>query len=56
MFNNEQILAKKLDSTLKPSHLKEISQMIYEYFEDVSREFDEFRVKAHICKLRCWYV
>ena len=27
-----------------------------EYFKDVSREFDEFRVNAHICKLRCWYL
>ena len=25
-------------------------------FEDVSREFDEFRVNTHLCKLRCWYV
>ena len=21
----------------------------------VSREFDEFRVNIHLCKLRCWY-
>ena len=26
------------------------------YFEDVSREFDEFRVNAHLCKLRCWHL
>ena len=26
------------------------------YFKDVSREFDEFRVNTHICKLRCWYL
>ena len=24
------------------------------YFKDVSREFDEFRVYTHLCKLRCW--
>ena len=24
------------------------------YFQDVSREFDEFRVITHICKLRCF--
>ena len=24
-------------------------------FEDVSREFDEFQVNTHLCKLRCWY-
>ena len=26
------------------------------YSKDVSREFDEFQVNTHICKLRCWYV
>ena len=26
------------------------------YFKDVSREFDEFRVNTHLCKLRCWYL
>ena len=25
------------------------------YFMDVSREFDEFQVNTHLCKLRCWY-
>ena len=25
------------------------------YFKDVSREFDEFQVNTHLCKLRCWY-
>ena len=29
---------------------------IYIYFKDVSREFDEFRVNSHLCKLRCWYL
>ena len=24
-------------------------------FKDVSREFDEFQVNTHLCKLRCWY-
>ena len=24
--------------------------------EDVSREFDEFQVNTHLCKLRCWYL
>ena len=24
------------------------------YFKDVSREFDEFRVNTHLCKLRCY--
>ena len=24
--------------------------------KDVSREFDEIRVNAHLCKLRCWYL
>ena len=24
-------------------------------FKDVSREFDEFQVNCHLCKLRCWY-
>ena len=23
--------------------------------KDVSREFDEFGVNSHLCKLRCWY-
>ena len=23
-------------------------------FKDVSREFDEFQVNTHLCKLRCW--
>ena len=26
------------------------------YFKDVSREFDQFRVNTHLCKLRCWYL
>ena len=26
------------------------------YLKDVSREFDEFRVNTHLCKLRCWYL
>ena len=26
------------------------------YFKDVSREFDEFQVNTHLCKLRCWYL
>ena len=25
------------------------------YSKDVSREFDEFQVITHLCKLRCWY-
>ena len=25
------------------------------YLKDASREFDEFRVNTHLCKLRCWY-
>ena len=25
-------------------------------FKDVSREFDEFRVITHLCKLRYWYL
>ena len=25
-------------------------------FKNVSREFDEFRVDTHLCKLRCWYL
>ena len=25
-------------------------------FKDVSREFDEFQVNTHLCKLRCLYV
>ena len=29
---------------------------LIKYFKDVSREFDEFRVNTHICKLRCWYL
>ena len=24
--------------------------------KDVSREFDEFQVDAHLCKLGCWYL
>ena len=28
-----------------------ISKLI---FKDVSREFDEFQVSTHLCKLRCW--
>ena len=32
-------------------------RVFYEkYFEDVSREFDEFRVNTNLCKLRCWYL
>ena len=27
--------------------------VLKKYFKDVSREFDEFRVNSHICKLRC---
>ena len=26
------------------------------FFKDVSREFDEFGVNTHLCKLRCWYL
>ena len=26
------------------------------YFKEVSREFDEFQVNTHLCKLRCWYL
>ena len=25
-------------------------------FKDVSREFDEFQVNTHLCKLRCWHL
>ena len=25
------------------------------HFKDVSREFDDFQVNTHVCKLRCWY-
>ena len=27
--------------------------ILYKNFKDVSREFDEFQVKTHLCKLRC---
>ena len=30
--------------------------ILKKYFKDVSREFDEFRVKTHLCKLCCWYL
>ena len=30
--------------------------IFYNYFKDVSREFDEFRINTHRCKLRCWYL
>ena len=26
------------------------------YLKDVRREFDEFRVNTHLCKLRCWHL
>ena len=39
---------------IRPEH--EDSSILYKYFKDVSREFDEFRVNAHLCKLRCWYL
>ena len=26
------------------------------YSKDVSREFDEFQVNNHLCKMRCWYL
>ena len=26
------------------------------HFKDVSREFDEFQVNTHLCKLRCWHL
>ena len=26
------------------------------FSKDVSREFDEFRVNTHLCKVRCWYL
>ena len=29
--------------------------ILYLIFKDVSREFDEFQVNTHLCKLRCWY-
>ena len=28
----------------------------YICIKNVSREFDEFGVKSHLCKLRCWYL
>ena len=32
-------------------------RLFYEkYYKDVSREFDEFQVNTHLCKLRCWYL
>ena len=32
-------------------------QVFYKkYFKDVSREFDEFQVNTHLCKLRCRYL
>ena len=31
-----------------------VSAFYKKYFKDVSREFDEFRVNTHLCKLRCW--
>ena len=34
------------------SHVFFFLQLI---FKDVSREFDEFQVNTHLCKLRCWY-
>ena len=26
------------------------------YIKDVSREFDEFQVNTHLCKLLCWHL
>ena len=34
-----------------------LSELFYKkYFKDVSREFDEFQVNNHLCKLRYWYL
>ena len=30
--------------------------IVEKYFKDVSREFNEFRVNTHLCKLCCWYL
>ena len=33
-----------------------VSYFIKNISKDVSREFDEFQVNTHHCKLRCWYL
>ena len=33
-----------------------IPRILYNYYKDVSSEFDDFTVDTHLCKLRCWYL
>ena len=45
--------AKKVHFSLN----KRPNQVFYKkHFKDVSREFDEFQVNIHLCKLRCWHL
>ena len=37
------------------SRLEDVRSYFILIFKDVSREFDEFQVNTHLCKLRCWY-
>ena len=42
---------------VKKSHIYTSVYIFYKkYFKDVSREFDEFQVNTHLCKLLCWYL
>ena len=42
---------------LKNTHIYTSIYIFYKkYFRDVSREFDEFQVNTHLCKLRCWHL
>ena len=47
---------RKSEKVVTLSLLRPIAVFYKKYFQDVSREFDEFRVNTHLCKLRRWYL
>ena len=56
-YGRGHIVMLKIKHIYRPDYIYTSIHILHKkHFKDISREFDEFQVNIHFCKLRCWYL